>query len=208
LEYKPGDFFIGVIDFFGILIPGAIFAFLHGEYLLCLVGKPPPPSSGTFFWAELLVGSLLLGHLLVGCSVPLNKLAGLLWQESRDKFYEEAAKKISLPVPMNRRDAFYRAYCFLRIKSQPAVAEIDRQVADYKLFRSLTALFFVDIVFVCTIGAFNYRRLLISFVLMVLAGARYLFLLNWAQQLTFEYYTLIVGRGQTPAERDSDPLGG
>ncbi len=96
----------------------------------------------------------------------------------------------------------------LRIKSQPAVAEIDRQVADYKLFRSLTALFFFDIVFVCTIGAFNYRRLLISFALMVLAGARYLFLLNWTQQLTFEYYTLIVGRGKTPAEIDSDPLGG
>jgi hypothetical protein len=203
MEYKPGDFFVGVIDFFGILIPGAIFAFLHGCYLLCLVGAPPPPIGGPFFWVKFLVGSLLLGHFLSGCSVPLNRLVDVFWRENKDKFYEEAAQEISLPVAMNRKDAFYRAYCFLRINSPPAIAEIDRQVADYKLFRSLTALFLFDSFFAYASGAPNWHRLLVSFVFMVLAGARYLFLLNWTRQLTFEYYVLLVGRGKGSGTRDN-----
>jgi hypothetical protein len=208
MEYKPGDFFIGVIDFFGILIPGAVFAFLHGEPLLRLAAVVLPTDRGTFFWVEFLVGSLLLGHFLVGCSVPLNRLVEVFWPESKDKFYEEAAQEISLPVAMNRRDAFYRAYCFLRIKNQPAVAEIDRQVADYKLFRSLTALFLVDLVLTLTAGGCNVRHLLVSFTLMILAGARYLFLLNWTQELTFDYYTLLVGCEKTPAAGNSAQPGG
>ena len=38
MNQKPGDLLLGLIDFFGILIPGAILAFLHGDFILRPLG--------------------------------------------------------------------------------------------------------------------------------------------------------------------------
>ena len=192
MDYKPADFFVGIIDLFGVLIPGAIFTYLHGNYLLCLVGTQLPSGNGMPHIGGFVVVSLLLGHFLLGCSTPLNVLVDIFWKESNDQYYKEVKPDISLPAGREkRRDAYYRAYWFLRIKSAEAIAEVDRQVADYKLFRSLTALFLLDPFLACASGAFTYRRLMVSLAFMLLAGTRYVFLLNWSQRMTFEYYALL-----------------
>ena len=189
---KPGDFFIGVIDFFGILVPGAVLLFLHGESLVNSVGFQLGRSE-TVLWASFLAASYVLGHFLLGLGVPLNRLLHLSRPASKDKFYNEVKDIISLPpeVDENRADAFYRAYSFVRLKSPSALAEIERQMADYKLFRSLTLVFAIDFLLVFLRGIAPSPRLLLSGTLFVLAVARFLFLLGWTYRITFEYYALL-----------------
>jgi hypothetical protein len=53
VAYKPGDFFLGVIDFFGILVPGAILMYLHGDRLLVLLGGQPILDGQVSRWVAL-----------------------------------------------------------------------------------------------------------------------------------------------------------
>src|SRR5260370_550536 len=60
MDYKPGDFFIGVIDFFGILLPGAVLLFLRGQWLSQILGL------NQTMWVVFFFASYVLGHFLVG----------------------------------------------------------------------------------------------------------------------------------------------
>lgn len=192
-DYKPGDFFVGVIDFFGIMVPGAVLLYLRGEYLLAWIGRQPPASGEHIvYWTQLLVGSYLLGQILLGAGVPLNGWANIFWPEKKDAYYHEVKHKIKLPTAIRTREnSFYRAFSFVRLNSERALAEIERQVAEYKLFRSLSLVFLFDLLLVLTSGS-DRRRVLISSALFIIAGARFLFLLNWARRITFEFYALLM----------------
>ena len=192
MAFKPGDFFIGVIDFFGILVPGAVLLFLHGESLVNSLGLQLAQNQ-TALWVVFLLGSYVLGHFLLGIGVPLNRLLRFSRRLSKDKFYNEVKEIISLPpqVEKNRTDAFYRAYSFVRLRSPSALAEIERQMADYKLFRSLTLVFGLDLLLVWFRGIASWPRLLFSGILFILAAWRFLFLLGWTYRITFEYYALL-----------------
>jgi hypothetical protein len=108
-------------------------------------------------------------------------------------FYNDVKDRISLPdlVPKTPMNAFYAAYAFVRLKSPDALSEIDRQMADYKLFRGLTIVFALDLLFTLTRGGVEWSRLLFAAVLLVAAAARYQFLLGWTYKITFEYYALL-----------------
>ena len=72
MSLEPQKFFIGVIDFFSILLPGVLLAFLArgwAEPILAGVSNRPP--RGTEGWIVFLVASYLLGHLafLLGSQV-------------------------------------------------------------------------------------------------------------------------------------------
>jgi hypothetical protein len=142
MAYKPSDFFIGVIDFFGILVPGAVLLFLHGESLVQFLGWPVDRDQ-TIQWVAFLLGSYVLGHFLLGIGVPLNRLLRFWRPENKNEFYKGVKKKIHLPpgVAKTRTNAFYWAYSFVRLGNPSALSEIERQMADYKLFRSLTLVF-------------------------------------------------------------------
>ena len=192
-DYKPGDFFIGVIDFFGIMVPGAVLLYLRGEYLLSWIGRQPPASNEhVVYWTQLLIGSYLLGQILLGAGVPLNGWADIIWPERRDKYYREVKNKINLPLSIkNRTNSFYRAFSFVRLNSERAIAEIERQTAEYKLFRSLSLVFLFDLLLAWRGDPYGWRRVLASSVLFIISGARFLFLLNWTRRLTFEFYVLL-----------------
>lgn len=68
-EPKPGDFFIGVVDFFAILLPGVIAA---GLLALRLNFVPAHPEA--LFWVALFVGGYLIGHLLHAVGSILDPL--------------------------------------------------------------------------------------------------------------------------------------
>jgi hypothetical protein len=199
MAYKPGDFFVGVIDFFGILVPGAVLLYLHGESLAGAVGlrfTQNPAST----WGVFLVGSYILGHFLLGIGVPLSKLLRLYRPEKKDKFYQEVEERIKLPpgIAKNRTDVFYRAYSCVRIANSSATTEIERQMADYKLFRGLTLVFFFDVLLVglCSKPAVTLvPRLLLSTVLFLIAAWRFVFLLDWTYRITFEFHTLLGDKG-------------
>ncbi|HWM90992.1 MAG TPA: hypothetical protein VN493_09515 [Thermoanaerobaculia bacterium] len=195
MDYKPADFFIGVIDFFGILVPGATLLYLQSRLISPFVTGHFSGQSGQIaFWISFILGSYVLGHLILGIGVPMNRLHLLRLPEDKDYFYQAVRDRIVLPkgVPGTRANAFHRAYCSICLQSPSALGEIERQMADYKLFRSLAIVFALDCVLVF---AFSYPRdwprILLSFSLFVLTLARFLFLLGWTYRATFEFHSLL-----------------
>ncbi len=227
MAYKPSDFFLGVIDFFGILIPGAVLVYLHSSLLLGLlerIGAPQVPSDPVSLWIIFLIVAYILGQILLGLGVPLNRLQEIYSPESMDSYYEEVKRDIPLPPepdrpepktgvekfmnktrqfvslfakqtsggpPNNRAAAYYRAYSFVRLRSAEATAEIDRQAAEYKLFRGLVLVFLFDFPLAWLSDSLTLPRAVVMFVLLAFALWRFLFLLDWARQLTFEFYYLL-----------------
>jgi hypothetical protein len=65
MSYKPADFFIGVMEFFAVLMPGALLAFLWLDAGRGLFEGPLPslPGPGSR-WIAFFVSSYILGHLL------------------------------------------------------------------------------------------------------------------------------------------------
>ena len=192
MNYKPSDLYIGVIDFFGILVPGAVLLFLHGELLAKPLGLPLNPEQAPTLIA-FFVGAYVFGHILLGLGVPLNKLLRIYQSEKEDIFYRAIKDRVDLTekTRMKRSDVFYRAYAFVRLNSPAALSEIERQMADYKLFRSLTVVFGLDLILTAISGDAHLPRVLFSGTLFIVAAWRFLFLLSWTYRITFEYYALL-----------------
>src|SRR5262249_41379634 len=97
MNFEPQKFFIGLMDFFSILLPGALLTFLlMGDVgPIVLGGDRYPKLTGTEAWAAFLFASYLLGHLvfLLGSWLDefydwarrytLNKQTGLLAHRGR-----------------------------------------------------------------------------------------------------------------------------
>jgi hypothetical protein len=64
MNFEPQNFFIGVIDFFSILLPGALLAYLNKDWATKQLGQPNFKLDSTEAWVLLLVASYLLGHFL------------------------------------------------------------------------------------------------------------------------------------------------
>ena len=105
-------------------------------------------------------------------------------------YYKAVRAQLKLPpeVPDNRTNVFYSAFSFIRINSPKAMAELERQTAEYKLFRSLTLLFLLDIPLSVFSGSFSLTRLVISLLIACLAAYRFCWLFDWAYQLAFDFY--------------------
>jgi 8-oxo-dGTP pyrophosphatase MutT (NUDIX family) len=65
MNFEPQKFFIGLMDFFSILLPGAILTYLGMDQLGPFVlGAGHVPAGGTEAWAVFLFSSYLLGHFI------------------------------------------------------------------------------------------------------------------------------------------------
>jgi hypothetical protein len=228
VNFKPSDFFIGIIDFFGILIPGLVLYYFHGSVLLDSLNVGTGNKGGLQNWVLVLCSSYILGHFLLGFSIWLNdisvrKLDDVTWEYFYDtKYYiilprkgnhEKSKKRIWLRLLdwLYRSDkkkrngeypeitnAFYAAFSFLRLNSTAAMAELERQTAESKLFRSLCLLFIIDFL----ITGFNYffcflpgptplGRPLLSLGLVLLTWHRFDFLFDWTYRLAFDFFLQI-----------------
>ncbi len=190
MDQKPSDLLLSVIDFFGILIPGGVLAFLHGDFILSPLGLSLGKLQSPVDWILAFFVSFVLGHFLLGFSVWLNRLADR-FPSKATKAYEQAVRvhlKLPTGVPDTRSNVFYSAFSFIRIHSSEAMAELERQAAEYKLFRSLTLLFLVEIPLSAVSGSFSPARLVISLLIVVLAAYRFRFLFDWTHQLAFGFY--------------------
>jgi hypothetical protein len=193
MSQKPGDFFLGVIDFFGILVPGIALLILQGPTVARLAAISVPQAQNWWAWVPALVAAYVAGQFLLGLGVPLNRLASLAFPEAKDRFFQAVRDEVPLPpkVPRSRSFVFNAAFSFVRLASPSALAEVERQAAEYKLFRSLTLVFVIDGLLVAVVGPFSLRHLLIDAILTLGAGARFLFLLVWTQRLAFEFFALL-----------------
>jgi len=200
---KPGDFYIGIIDFFGILVPRAILLYLHKNFALDYLGWFSP--QGPELWVVFAVAAYVTGHFLMAASQVLNKFQEVFYPEKYDPYYKEVREKINLPadVSQNRSNMFYRAFAFVRLVSPSGLAEIERQMAEYKLFRSLTLVFALDFIFQVFLNFYSiamWFRTFSSLLLCVAALWRFLYLLNWTRRITFEYCALL----QSDSLKDKD----
>jgi hypothetical protein len=223
---KPSDFFLGVIDFFGILVPGAVLLFLisyQHEWIGDNLGLNLDKTQGST-WILFFVVSYVLGQFLSSMSTPLNNLLRWFSPAAQDKYYIEIQESLPLPKDLppptgwvrrlftaainslfnteKRTAVFYRAFAFIRIKEKAAaLAEIERQMAEYKLFRSLAVVFFIDVVLWLG-GSHDHpykaiwrgiiaHKITLSLALSILATLRFLHLLNWTYRIAFEHFALL-----------------
>lgn len=190
MNHKPSDLFLSVIDFFGVLIPGAVFTFLHGDFLLRPLGLSVGSLQSLTNWVPAFCTSFVLGHFLLGFGVPLNKIATRFLGKDTLAYFNAVHTDLKLPpdVSVNKTNVFYSACSFIRIHSSEAMAELERQVAEYKLFRSLTLLFLLDIPLSALSDSYSLPRLVISVLIVCLAAYRFSTLSDWAYRLAFDFY--------------------
>jgi hypothetical protein len=165
---KPGDLLIGVVDFFAVLIPGIIAAFV----IVTVAGVSPKPE--TFFVSGLIVAGWVLGHVLHGLGSFFDPLLyDRLFKPEDIQTLENQSSAIH--KYFHKNDALYRlarqltdlpglpgsetkpgavhvpggmyqwARAWLKTQSPEATAGLDRLEADSKLFRSLAVLLLIAI---------------------------------------------------------------
>jgi hypothetical protein len=148
---KPADFFIGVLDFFSILLPGSMTTWLVTRYLTAddlrdslAIREGGGEPSTTVLWIAFLVASYTLGHFVFMIGARLDPLYDR-WRErtkpaSRDRAFQ-AAKRLRDQVTPGLTDGEFSvlkwAKVYILLGDTGARAEIDRLEADSKFFRSL-----------------------------------------------------------------------
>jgi hypothetical protein len=178
MELKPETFFVGVIDFFSVMLPGAVVTYLiKGPAECALIGPIfPPYSSEAAGWAIFLFASYLLGHFIFllgskldgtykrirdatggpGCTINPSFVARWLAKMffSKDPDLAIVAvlelKKECLP-DVNEEpvvNAFQWAKARLTIECPAALSEVQRFEADSKFFRSLVVVLLVVAIWV------------------------------------------------------------
>ncbi len=87
MNQKPGDLMLNVIDFFGILIPGAVLVFLYGNFLLSPLGLSVSGIQSLADWIPAFFIAFVLGHILLGLSVKFNDVAARFSSDETKAFY-------------------------------------------------------------------------------------------------------------------------
>lgn len=151
---KPSEFYVGVLDFFAILLPGAIATAILAPRIGHLVLGPlvAVPASEAGKWAAFLTCSYFLGHLifLVGSYIDrfYNTLRERLNPYGNESAYQCATRiRDSMIEDAERKtlNTFQWARSVLITKSPAAAEDVHRLEADSKFFRSLLV--------VCALGS-------------------------------------------------------
>ena len=211
---KPSDFFIGVLDFFAVLLPGAALVYLLQP--LIIAGTPTQwmPATPTQGWVAFLVLGYIAGHLLhaIGSWLLDDYVYGKLylprWRSPHSrakklirmgpsalredsKAAETLLARVYLTTKVDPQGTNYYDWCLsdVRLNSPAGAGEVDRLQADSKFFRSMVFVFLVAAL-ICLREA----------LLWVSAGAAALTLfaiwrfcgLRWtATKRVYEYYLLL-----------------
>ncbi|TGX53583.1 hypothetical protein E5A73_12205 [Sphingomonas gei] len=149
---KPNDFHIGVIEFFSILLPGALLTAalvgrFHPELAEPLRSLLAPAGAD---WVAFALASYAAGHFVFLVAAMLDGLVYdrlELWKRFRggaDHCYLRATEArqaffgtLERDVPMN---SFAWAKSVLRLRAPAALADVERYEADSKFFRSLVVV--------------------------------------------------------------------
>jgi hypothetical protein len=152
---KPGDFLLGVLDVFAILLPGVVATWLLVQYIptpvlrdtlsLGIVGQED--LSGWVIGAAFFLSSYTLGHFVFMIGSRLDSTYDG-WRrrtmpDTRDSTYL-AARALQRTLNGEIEDRTFStlkwAKAYIQVKAQHARLEIDRLEADQKFFRSLVVI--------------------------------------------------------------------
>jgi hypothetical protein len=216
---KPADFFIGVMAFFAILMPGALLVYLllaTEPGLGAAVLAPFQPAGEVVKWAAFAVAAYLSGHLLHHLGSILDDWYDRGYARHKRRFGDErllrdarALLRSDLGGDIEGISTFEWAGSWVRAHSDAAGAELEHAGADSKFFRSL-----------CIVAAIGVPVFVVRFELFAAAGC---VALSWfsyrrfckrrwdAAQRTYEYYVMLrreKGSGSAAAAAAAAAAGG
>jgi hypothetical protein len=196
---KPADFFIGVMDFFAILMPGALLVYLllvMAPQLGTAVLEPFKGSGEAVKWAAYGVAAYVSGHLLHHVGSVLDRGYDKGYARHRRRFGDERLLRDSrelvrtdLGGNVEEISTFEWAGSWVRAHNDVAGAELERAGADSKFFRSL-----------CIVAAVGVPVFLVRADVLAAVGA---FALSWfsyrrfckrrwdSTQRTYEYFVML-----------------
>lgn len=153
-DYKPGDLLVGIVDFFAIILPGAVLTFVGLKFEKKIFDGSILPAlpDGPSRWIAFTLAAYLVGNIvyLLGASI-LDPIYSSTYREFKsqqtDDLLYKAAKDIRLKL-LYRDDienVFKCSRALVRLKNSCAAAEIDRLEASSKFFRSLVVVLFFNL---------------------------------------------------------------
>jgi hypothetical protein len=148
MNYKPSDLFVGIVDFFSVLLPGAVLAFALQLAKVGFIESQLAGLSSQTKWIVFVIASYLLGHFvfLIGAAF-LDHLYDATYVKRQQakrgaRLLKHAAsiKRAALQDAYKIENHFKWARAFIKLKKPEMAADIDRLEADSKFFRSLTVV--------------------------------------------------------------------
>jgi hypothetical protein len=210
VSYKPEDFFVGVIDFFAVLLPGALLSFLMIDFARWHVfGRILPPiRNEAQGWVVFAFSSYLLGHFvfLAGSYTdPLyHQFRRRFVPKEKDRTYLQARKIKETCLGDSSSEPIMNTFQWAKANAQlrypAALLEVRRHEADSKFFRSLIVVLAV-LVFVL-ISKAAWIATLICLPLIMLSFARYAEQRWKAAQRAYEY---VIAMQQMGGQRTESP---
>lgn len=218
---KPSDFYIGVVEFFGVLLPGAAITYLLQPFLVENIPTFWLPTSSTKGWVMFIVLAYIAGHLLHGlgselldkyvydkfyiryCKKDHYKVSATIKNEAKKNELDlekevEASKTllalIYLNETANSQGTNYYDWCLsdVRVHVPAGASEVDRIQADSKFFRSM---FFVFLIAGIICGLNDQFDLLFGTIAFAFFALWRFCKLRWtATKRVYEYYLLSRGR--------------
>ena len=195
MSFKPSDFYLGIVDFLGVLVPGAVLALMRGYRIRPALSNPSSATEWTIFLGTAFIaGQLLLAlsELLNDLALPFDRIFFHQLREGVDELEDRAALLLKAGIVEKKGPTvFHAALSYLRLKNGEAAAEVDRHMADYKLLRNLVAVFVTDFLASLILGPRSCARMIFDGVLAVLSFIAFARMLGWAHLLAFQYCCLI-----------------
>jgi hypothetical protein len=154
-DYKPGDLLVGIVDFFAIVLPGAVLAFVGMKFekkifdgsILPTLGEGPPR------WIAFILAAYLVGNIvyLLGASI-LDPIYAATYRRRKsrqtgDLLYGRVKdlKQAALLEQDQIENCYKWSRATVKIKNTAAAAEIDRLEASSKFFRSMVIVLFLNL---------------------------------------------------------------
>jgi hypothetical protein len=151
---KPGDYYVGVVDFFAILMPGAALAAVlaAGGAAARLAPLVVVPTEGAAGWVAFLGAAYVLGHLVhLAASLldaPMDRVRLRLLREARSARLLEAVRRRRDAELGRDGDPLINAYSWSKAvligRCPAAAAAVHRHEADSKFFRSFAVVLLVS----------------------------------------------------------------
>lgn len=210
---KPQDFFLGVTEFFAILLPGAMFVGLFHEDSQIILVTAGISAQGASGWVAFVLAAYVAGHALHAAASPFDRLYDAIYARQRranaggDLLLDRARvlRNRALGTDSEITSVFSWARSYVRATNPSAASEIETRAAESKFFRSLSLVLFIAFL------VFAWRGEAVvavgTLLLMAFCFHRYCSRRWESTQLTYEYLVLLdtMGRPASGAGRTAAP---
>jgi general stress protein CsbA len=204
MGYKPNDFFVGLVDFFAIVLPGALLAFLCLDLAEKHIFGAILPSirSQAEGWAGFLLAAYLFGQFisLIGATFMdwIYDHTYLRYRRRDGDLRYEKAKKLAGDYA-DLAGVLKWAGAFVRLRSADAALEIDRFEATSKFFRGLFVVLLVYLISFISSG--QWVAVLVVIALLALSFWRFSNQRWKFTELSYLYYIALNAHAETEGKK-------